>query len=127
MKKVKLDELQFKVMKVLWQQVEATVVQIRTALNDEYAITTIGTILQRLHKKEAVDFHKNGRQYVYRALITEEDTKRSMVNNLVDKLFQGKSSVLVNHLIQASEFENNELEQLRHLIDEAIKNQDHDN
>ena len=123
MEKIKLDELQLKIMKVLWEKGDATVVDIKNALQSErsFAITTIGTILQRLHKRNVVSYRKQGRQYIYSPLITEADTKTSMVSNLVNQLFQGKSSVLVNHLLKDSEFKANELEALKALINQQIQ------
>lgn len=125
MEKIKLTDLELKVIKVLWDLGEASVNQIQEALRveREFAITTIGTILKRLKDKEAVDFHKEGRQYIYKALISEKETQVSMTNNLVDQLFDGKSSVLVNHLLEEDAFEAEELERLKKLIEKAQKRQ----
>ena len=125
MEKIKLDELQLKIMKVLWALGEASVSKIQEALKPEreFAITTINTVLQRLYKKEIVDFHKEGRQYIYKPLISEKDTKTSMATNLVEQMFGGKSSVLVNHLLEENAFKADELEQLKKMIVEAQKKQ----
>lgn len=121
MKKIKLDELQLELMKVLWENGEATVQAIREALAEDKAIQTINTVLQRLRKKGIVDYRKEGRQYVYRALVSEEETKSKEVDSFVNRWFQGNSSVLVNHLIKEGDFEADELEQLKSLINKAIK------
>jgi len=126
MEKIKLDELQLKIMKVLWEEGEASAYQIQEVLKAErdFAVTTISTVLQRLHKKDIVDFHKEGRQYIYKAIISEKETQASMTNSLVDQLFDGKSSVLVNHLLEEDAFEAEELERLKKLIEEAQKRKD---
>ena len=123
MEKIKLDELQLKVMKVLWENGESSVGQIQQALKAEreFAITTISTILKRLHNREIVSYRKESRQFIYSASISEFDTQSSMTSNLVDQLFDGKSSVLVNHLLEADSFESDELEQLKKMIEEAQK------
>ena len=123
MEKIKLDELQLKIMKVLWEKEKASASQIQKVLlaEREFAITTISTVLQRLHKKGIVDFYKEGRQYIYTPLISEKETQSSMAHNLVTQLFGGKSSVLVNHLLEADAFEKEELEQLKKMIDAAHK------
>ena len=107
MEKIKLDELQLKIMKVLWDKGESSAYQIQEALKEErdFAVTTISTVLQRLHKKDIVDFHKKSRQYIYKALISEKETQASMTSSLVNQLFDGKSSVLVNHLLEEDAFE----------------------
>ena len=123
MEKIKLDELQLKIMKVLWENGDSSVGQIQQILKEEreFAITTISTILQRLYKREIVNYRKEGRQFIYTASISEFDTQSSMTSNLVDQLFDGKSSILVNHLLEADSFESDELEQLKKMIEEAQK------
>jgi len=118
---MKLDELQLKIMKVLWAKGTASVGEIKKILEAErsFAITTISTVLQRLYKKGVVDYHKEGRQYIYKAIITEKETQTSMTSNLLNQLFGGKSSVLVNHLLEADAIESEELEQLKLLIEKA--------
>ncbi len=125
MNKIKLDDLQLKIMKVLWHLGEASVGQIQEVLKAEraFAITTISTVLQRLHKRDIVSYHKEGRQYIYKAEISEKETQHSMTNSLVEQLFGGKSSVLVNHLLEADSFETAELDQLKKMIEEAQKRQ----
>ncbi len=123
MEKIKLDDLQLKIMKVLWTNGELGVSQVQGHLKQnekrEFAITTINTILQRLYKKGIVNYRKDGRQYIYRAEVSEKETQTSMTSSLIDKLFKGKSSVLVNHLLESSEFEAGELERLKQMIDAA--------
>lgn len=121
---MKLDELQLKIMKVLWAKGTASVGDIKEFLEAErsFAITTISTVLQRLYKKGVVDYHKEGRQYIYKAILTEKETQTSMTSNLLNQLFGGKSSVLVNHLLEADAIEAEELEQLKQLIEKAQRN-----
>lgn len=125
MEKIKLTDLELKVIKVLWDLDEASVYQIQESLKAEreFAVTTISTVLVRLKKKGTVDSRKEGRQLIWKALISEKETQASMANSLVDQLFDGKSSVLVNHLLEEEAFEAEELERLKKLIEEAQKRQ----
>lgn len=120
MEKLKLDDLQLKVMQVLWREGEIGVSGIQEQLkaeeDRELAITTLNTVLQRLYKRGIVNYRKEGRQYIYRAEVTEKETQSSMASSLIDKLFKGKSSVLVNHLLESSAFDQDELEDLKKKI-----------
>lgn len=120
MEKLKLDDLQLKVMQVLWREGEVGVSGIQEQLkaeeDRELAITTLNTVLQRLYKRGIVNYRKEGRQYIYRAEVTEKETQSSMASSLIDKLFKGKSSVLVNHLLESSAFDQDELEDLKKKI-----------
>lgn len=120
MEKLKLDDLQLKIMQVLWKEGEVGVSDIQDQLkardDRELAITTLNTVLQRLYKRGIVNYRKAGRQYIYRAEVTEKETQSSMTSSLVDRLFKGKSSVLVNHLLESSAFDHDELEELKQKI-----------
>ena len=120
MEKLKLDDLQLKIMQVLWREGEVGVSDIQEQLkvkeDRELAITTLNTVLQRLYKRGIVNYRKEGRQYIYRAEVTEKETQSSMASNLIDRLFKGKASVLVNHLLESSAFDQDELEDLKKKI-----------
>ncbi|MDX1904801.1 MAG: BlaI/MecI/CopY family transcriptional regulator [Thermonemataceae bacterium] len=121
MQKIKLDDLQIAVMRVLWQLGEATVTQVQEALKEDrgLAVTTIGTILSRLEKKGAVKHRAEGKKFIYEALVTEIETRRTMLSGLINQLFQGKTSTLVNHLLNESEFDSNEIEELQKILSQA--------
>lgn len=120
MEKIKLDDLQLRIMQVLWSKGEVGVSDIQEHLkrmeDRELAITTLNTVLQRLYKRGIVNYRKEGRQYIYRAEVTEKETQSSMASSLINKLFKGKSSVLVNHLLESSAFDSDELEELKQKI-----------
>ena len=128
MKKIKLDKLQLDVMQALWKKGEATVAEVQEFLKTEkdLAITTIGTILSRLEKKNVVAHRVAGRKYIFRALVSEKDTKRSMVSSLINELFQGNSGSLVNHLLEESELDAQDLEKLKVLIEKSEQRKEED-
>lgn len=130
MGRIKLDELQLAIMKVLWAKGKASSAEVTQELQKKrsIALTTVATVLQRLEKKEILGYEKNGRQYLYFPLITELETKSSMVNSLLNQLFQGDSSQLISHLLNESQFDSNELDRLRKEIDDSFndENKGHD-
>lgn len=121
MSKTQLSDLQTLVMNVLWEEGEATVARVREALSGDrdLAPTTVGTVLSRLEDKDVVSHRSEGRQYVYRPRVSRREVRSSMVGALIDKLFQGDSTALVNHLIRESEIDPTDLERLEQLVEEA--------
>jgi predicted transcriptional regulator len=117
-----LGDLQYAIMRVLWDEREATVarVQERLAIGDERdrALTTIATMLTKMEKKGVVSHRSEGRQFVYRAKIDEKDVHRSMVADLTQRLFDGDFTALVSHLLTEQEIDKKEIERLRALIAE---------
>jgi predicted transcriptional regulator len=118
---MKLDELQLAVMKVLWRLGAATVNQVRDELlkeGRELATTTIGTVLTRLEKKQAVAHRAEGRLYIYSPLITEKETRSSFLSSLIEQFFQGSSTALVNHLVKENEIDQSQLNELKKMLDQ---------
>ena len=115
-----LGALQHAIMRVLWARGEATVAEVHEALADDAprALTTVATMLSKLEKKGVVAHRRDGRQFVYRPLVTEREVRRSMVADLTEQLFQGDFSELVNHLIDEQAIREDELDRIRQLIEE---------
>ncbi len=114
-----LSELQLAVMRVLWQRKTAAVAEVQEDLAPErdLALTTVATILTRLEKAGLVAHRASGRHYMYRALVTEEEVRRSMVSALAERLFEGDVAALVSHLVNAREIKPGDLERVKKLIE----------
>jgi len=93
------------------------------ALSDERdrALTTIATMLTKMEKRKLVAHRSEGRQFVYRPLVSESQVRRSMIAELASKLFGGDLNALVSHLLQEHEIDAAEVERLRELIAEQSK------
>ena len=114
-----LTELQTAILRVLWDRGEATVVDIWESLYAERCLaqTTIATMLIRLERRGVVGRRAQVRQYLYRALVTEEDVQHSMVGELTERLFDGDVTALVRHLLTAQEMKPGDLARVRQMID----------
>jgi predicted transcriptional regulator len=115
-----LADLQYAIMRVLWREGEASVSRVHEVLGSdkERALTTIATMLAKMEKKGVVAHKTVGRQFVYRAKISEADVRRSMVGELTRRLFLGDAAALVSHLIEEEEIDPGELERLKAKIAE---------
>ena len=113
-----LADLQYAIMRVLWHEGEASVARVQEALgpNRERAITTIATMLAKMEKKGVVAHRSVGRQFLFRAKVSEADVRRSMVGELTRRLFRGDAAALVSHLLAEEEIDREELERLKALI-----------
>ena len=116
-----LGELQLAIMRVIWQRGEATVAEVQEALREErgLALTTIATMLKRLEARGVVDHRLEGRQFVYRPRVARNEVSRSMVGDLIDRLFAGDAAALVSHLLAEREIDPAELDQIKAMIAEA--------
>ncbi|WP_168204003.1 BlaI/MecI/CopY family transcriptional regulator [Aliikangiella coralliicola] len=117
-RQVKLSDLQLMVMKVLWEQGKLSVSEVHRLLNEqkELALTTVATLLKRMHEKGVVDFEKAGRQHLYFPLVSEEEVKTSMLSNILANLFDGNPTELVHHLVGQSEVDEEELGKIKAIL-----------
>jgi len=116
----RLTDLQLDVMRVLWERGEATAADVHEELlpGRGLAPTTVATLLRRLEKRGVVGHHSEGRQYVYKPLVTERQVRRSMVGELTERLFDGDATELISYLVSAGEIGPGDLERLRRLVEE---------
>src|SRR5436190_1906672 len=113
-----LSNLQISIMRVLWAQGEATVADVHSTLQRErgLAATTIATVLTRLEADGLVTHRTEERRYVYRPLVSEAQVRRSMVSDLVDRLFGGDPSAMISHLLTESSVDEQDLDSIKALL-----------
>lgn len=121
---LKLTGLQLAVIRVLWARGEASVLEVQEALRQddrELAQTTVATLLSRLEKRGAAAYRLDGRQYVYSAVISEADVRKSVLADVVHGLFDGDVTTLVSHLLSTNDVDEADLARVRGLIDAHVR------
>ena len=115
----RLTDLQMAVMEVLWQQEEATAAQVHDSLQEsrQLAFTTVATMLSRLDKYGLVTHRVEGRQYVYRPLLSRQQVCHRQLSTLIDRFFRGNPADLAYHLLDEGEVSPDDLERLLVLIE----------
>ena len=113
-----LGDLQHAIMAVLWGRGEASVAEVHEALREARGLapTTIATMLRKMEDKGVVAHSTSGRQFLYRPTVSEDQVRRSMVGELVERLFGGDPNALVAHLVSEHEIEAGELPALRRRV-----------
>jgi predicted transcriptional regulator len=114
-----LTDLQLAVMKALWQVGEGTVADVLAVLASQYrelAPTTVATLLQRLSKQGWVKHRKNGRQFLYRAKVSQKEAAKSVLQRVLSSFFGGRVSALTAELLETEPLSQDELKELRRLI-----------
>jgi BlaI family penicillinase repressor len=113
-----LSELQLELMRVLWSRGEASVGEVAQALAQARGLahTTVATLLTRLAARGAVEARREGRQLVYRAVVSEPQVRRSMVSTLIQRLFSGDPNALLAHLVSEADTAQGDLARVRALL-----------
>lgn len=120
-----ISAAELEVLSALWEGGPMTVREVMNTLHAqgrEIAYTTVLTFLARLERKGVVSSDKQGLAYVYRALVSRDKVARTRLRDLVDQVFDGAPGPLVLHLMKNERFTNEELAEMRALIERL----DHD-
>ena len=121
-KTYRLGDLQLRIMKVLWELGATGVADMQRHLGgDQFAYTTVATMLRKMEDRGLVRHGEEGRRFIYAPAVSAEDVTRSMADDLVNRLFQGSLADAVTHLIQSREVSHEELGRLEQLIQERQK------
>ena len=115
MKPQRLHHLELEVMKVVWKLTSATVNDVLDNIDRKLAYTTVATTMKSLEKKGFLAHEVDGRTFVYQPLVKETEITHTMLNDLLERLFDNSAEKMVNTLLevrQTSPEEHNRLQEL---------------
>jgi BlaI family penicillinase repressor len=107
------------ILRVLWARGPSTVRQVHDVLGRERptAYTTALKMLQIMAEKGLVSRDERERTHVYHPRVSEDQTQRQLVRDLLDRAFGGSSSKLVMQALAARRASAEELTEIRRLLD----------
>jgi len=108
------------VMAVLWRHGSGTVAEVRDALADDLAYTTVLTVLRTLQEKGYVRPAPEGRAHRYFPKVTQQEAGKSVLARVLDKVFAGSSESLLTQLVSDRTLDPGELRRLRKLLDDRL-------
>ncbi len=115
-----ISDAESHVMEVLWRApgpVVAEQVVVALAESQHWQTATVKTLLNRLLKKGAIAAEKDGRRFLYRAVLPRETWLARESEDLVQRLFGGRIAPLVAHFSSRRKLSQADLGELRRLID----------
>lgn len=115
-----LGELQIAVLNVLWVRHPATVTEVLAELPLERkpAYTTVLTVLRNLEKRGLVrhEAASGARMFRYRPLVTVQDVRDDILQDVLNRLFAGSPAVLIKHLLETEGFSPAELQDIQRAL-----------
>lgn len=121
-KSLSLTEAELRLMEVIWEKGRATVAEVAEALPKELdlAYNTVLTTLRILEDKGYLKHvkAKEGRAFIYRAVVTREQASRSAVRHLLRRFFGNSAEALVLNLLEDEKLGEDELTRVRELLKE---------
>ena len=115
-----LTEQELEIMKVVWDLDQATVRQVYEVLRQrkQLAYTTVMTMMNILENKGHLNKHREGRAFVYQPSKPRNQVISGMVEEFVDRVFNGSARPLVLSLAKDRKLSEKDLEEIQRLIEE---------
>jgi len=110
---------ELEVVRVVWDLRSATVREVVDALPKERELDfkTVQTYLRRLAAKGYLRTRREGRTMIYSPRVQPNQVIGEVVNDLMNRLFDGEVFPLFQHLIEDRGISNDDTRQLRELLD----------
>ncbi|GAB4405323.1 MAG: BlaI/MecI/CopY family transcriptional regulator [Bacteroidia bacterium] len=110
---------ELEILQILWKTGPATVRQVNDALSQERLVgyTTTLKLMQIMHDKGLLARELDGKTHIYRALVSEDETRQQLVDRLLDSVFQGSAMKLALHALGSRPASQEELDEIRRFLD----------
>ena len=108
------------VMSVLWRLGSANVSEVRDALEEDLAYTSVLSALQTLEEKGFVRHETEGRAYRYFPTVEAERAGGSALARVRDAIFHGSVERMFAQMVSDKKLSRKELERMRQLIAERL-------
>ena len=117
---MQISDAEWQVMKIIWMQGEQTSTDLIRVLAErfDWSKSTIQTLLARLVEKECLTRKKEGKFFVYSALLTLDQSRDLLVQDIKDKVCSRRIKNLLADLIDECDFTLADLEDLEAVISE---------
>lgn len=117
----KISDAEWEVMKIIWNTPNIKANEITKLLDDkkEWKQATVKSLINRLLKKNAISFEKDGKEYSYYALVTEEECVLEESQSFLNRVFNGSVSNMVVNLVKNQNLTEDDINELRKLLEKG--------
>lgn len=115
----KPTEAELEILSILWKLKEASVRQVheRLAETKDTGYTTTLKIMQIMHAKGMLTRDEESRTHIYRPLVKQGDTQKSLLKNLLTTAFGNSSKSLVIQALGQEKPSKEEMDEIRAFLD----------
>ncbi len=115
---MQISNAEWQVMKIVWMQGEQTSTDLIRVLAErfDWSKSTVQTLLARLVEKECLTRKKEGKSFVYSALLTLDQSRDLLVQDIKDKVCSRRIKLLLADLVEECDFTLADLKGLEEVI-----------
>ena len=113
-------EVELQILRILWDDGPSIVRHIHDSLQ-EFKQTTYSTTVKMLSvmlDKGLLKRDDDAKPQIYRPASPQQRTQKRMLGDLIDKVYDGSSAVLMMHALSSKKATAEELQQIRDLLDQ---------
>ena len=112
---------ELEVMSILWRLGSASVTEVRDAIDEDLAYTSVLSALQTLEEKGYVRHEPEGRAYRYYPLVEAERAGGSAIARIRDAIFHGSAERMFAQMVSDRKLGREERERMRRLLADRLK------
>ena len=118
----RISETEWEVMRVIWSNTSpcsaGEIIATLRRTDASWHPRTVKAYLNRLVKKKALGFSKEGRAYVYRPLVRQEECVDAASESFLERVFGGSLRPMLAHFVEHKKLSAAEIRELKQLLEE---------
>jgi predicted transcriptional regulator len=113
-----LTDAELRIMEVLWEHGPSTVRDVlrHTRRRPKLAYGSVATVIRILEEKQYVRHRKEGRAFVFEAIVAPDEARGEAVDFVVSRYYRNSRKLLALNLLEEQGLDERELTRLRKLI-----------
>lgn len=120
----RISDAEYEIMKAIWENEPLTAAEIVSIVDNEtWNENTIRTMVNRLLKKGAIGYEKNGKAYIYHSLISSAEYKKFEGMSFLKKIYGGSISAMFASLVSEDDISKDELNDLKELLERELEDE----
>ncbi len=118
-------KLELEILKILWNDAPLPVREVRARLeanaNRPLAHSSVITMLNIMYRKGFLRRRKKGNAFLFSPKVKKENVTGRIMNDLLSRLFNGSPSAMVLNVLETTDLDSNELDEIRKLVTRKAK------
>lgn len=113
-----LQSSEWIIMEKLWEESPKTITQLYHALKEQpgWSKSTVNTLLGRMAAKGILHYEEGGKARQYYPDINREEASMAETESLLERVYQGSVSMMMNTLVREKGLSREEIAQLQELL-----------
>lgn len=125
-KSIILQQSEWIIMEKLWEESPKTIMQLYHALkeNPGWSKSTVNTLLGRMVDKGILYYREGKKAKQYFPNVNREDAALAETESLLDRVYRGSVSMMMNTLVKRKDFSKEEIKELYEILKGLEEEQD---